>query len=122
MYSRLRYFYFYSFILLIANPYFIQARRGDIIATLEELCPWIDKGKEAVLILPHDHPGNKEKRDLKIRVSQVRQGHDLCKRILEHRDEDSWSSLVGATTLTWKELLEGSSGVEATSDEWYISA
>ncbi len=77
----------------------------------------IDDGGEAVLVLAHDHPGNEERKNLKIFISQVSNG--LYRRKLHHTDEDAWAS-PQSTTLTWEELLGGSSGIEATSDQWSI--
>jgi hypothetical protein len=89
------------------------------MATLYELRPRIDNGEEAVLFLSHDHPGNEEGADLRIFITST--FDNRYRRKLHFVSRDQWSS-PRSESFTWEELIYGSCGVEAKSDEWTLKA
>ena len=88
------------------------------MSTLFELRTKIDDGKEAVLFLSHDHPGNEEGEDLKIFITSITTGQ--YRRKLHYINRPHWSS-PRSDAFTWEELINGSNGAEVMSDEWTLS-
>jgi len=88
------------------------------VTKLQELHPMINIGKTAVLFLPNDHPGNNEKEDIKIFDSRDSTG--LYRRKLVYVNRSLPVHPTGQTYSTWQGLLEDSSELEITSDQWKL--
>ena len=87
------------------------------MSTLLELRPKVDNGEEAVLFLSHDHPGNEEGEDLQIFITST--SYNRYRRKLHYVNKNLWLS-PRSESFTWEELMSGSNGVEAKSDEWTL--
>lgn len=89
------------------------------MATLQELRPALDQGKEIVLFLAHDHPLNAERENVKIFVKKV--SDSTYSRRLVYIDREHPLRPPEPKILTWRELTDSESALaEATSDQWTI--
>jgi hypothetical protein len=91
--------------------------------TIEELHAKIDAGGTAKLVLQADTPGNLEKANLTISISQTPTGHYKWRKFYHDLPASPMPDREHQETYpAWKHMIEAIVGIQTYSDQWVLES